>query len=177
MLELALKAFKNGGFVIVTDDALRENEGDIIICASTITTEQMAFMVRYTSGVICVAMEVGRARQLDLPPMVFRNQDSKQTAFTLSVDAKEGLTTGISAQERAATVRKLADPRASEEDFVRPGHIFPLRAVEGGLNVRGGHTEAAVALCELTQQIKVAALSEIITESGGLAAHIKLRKS
>lgn len=169
MINRALEAFRNGQFVIVTDDASRENEGDLIIAASNLSPEQMAFMVRHTSGVVCVAMENDRARALDLPPMVTKNEDLKQTAFTVSVDAKAGLTTGISASERARTVRALADPSSREVDFVRPGHIFPLRAVDGGLSTRRGHTEAAVALCELTDQIKVAAISEIVDEKGAMA--------
>ena len=174
MMNRALEAFCNGQFVIVTDDAFRENEGDLIIAATNLSSEQMAFMIRHTSGVVCVAMENDRARILDLPPMVTRNEDVKRTAFTVSVDAKAHLTTGISAAERANTVRALADPNSSEFDFVRPGHVFPLRAVDGGLRVRRGHTEAAVALCELTSQIKVAAISEIVDEDGAMARGARL---
>ena len=169
MMNRALAAFRNGQFVIVTDDASRENEGDLIIAAGNLSTEQMAFMIRHTSGVVCVAIENERARALNLPPMVTRNEDVKQTAFTVSVDAKAELTTGISASERASTVRALADINSSEYDFVRPGHIFPLRAVDGGLNVRRGHTEAAIVLCDLTDQIKVAAIAEIVAEDGSMA--------
>ena len=169
MMNQALAAFRSGQFVIVTDDTSRENEGDLIIAATNLSTEQMAFMIRHTSGVVCVAMENDRARTLDLPPMVARNEDVKQTAFTISVDAKAGLTTGISAMERAGTVRALANPNSNEFDFIRPGHIFPLRAVDGGLNIRRGHTEAAIALCELTDQIKVAAIAEIVADDGSMA--------
>jgi len=169
MMNRALDAFRNGEFVIVTDDASRENEGDLIIAAVNLTSQQMAFMIRHTSGVVCVAMENDRARALNLPPMVTRNEDVKQTAFTVSVDAKAGLTTGISASERATTVRALAGKDSTEFDFIRPGHIFPLRAVDGGLKVRRGHTEAAVALCELTDQMKVAAIAEIVTDDGSMA--------
>jgi len=169
MINLALEAFRKGQFVIVTDDLSRENEGDLIVAAANLSTDQMAFLIRHTSGVVCVAMENDRARVLNLPPMVTRNEDVKQTAFTVSVDAKAGLTTGISALERANTVRALADVDSSEFDFIRPGHIFPLRAVDGGLGVRRGHTEAAVALCELTDQIKVAAIAEIVAEDGTMA--------
>ena len=176
MMNQALAAFRSGQFVIVTDDTSRENEGDLIIAATNLTTEQMAFMIRHTSGVVCVAMENDRARSLDLPPMVVRNEDIKQTAFTISVDAKAGLTTGISAMERASTVRALANPNAHEFDFIRPGHIFPLRAVDGGLNTRRGHTEAAAALCELTDQIKVAAIAEIVAEDGSMARGLGLIK-
>ena len=176
MMNQVLKAFRNGQFVIVTDDTSRENEGDLIIAATNLSTEQMAFMIRHTSGVVCVAMENDRARTLDLPPMVARNEDVKQTAFTVSVDAKAGLTTGISAIERASTVRALANPNANQLDFIRPGHIFPLRAVDGGLNIRRGHTEAAVALCELTDQIKVAAIAEIVAKDGSMARGSELAK-
>jgi 3,4-dihydroxy 2-butanone 4-phosphate synthase/GTP cyclohydrolase II len=169
MINLALEAFQRGQFVIVTDDFSRENEGDLIIAASNVTMEQMAFMIRHTSGVVCVAMENDRARDLHLPPMVTRNEDVKQTAFTVSVDAKAGLTTGISAAERARTTRALADMASTEYDFIRPGHIFPLRAVDGGLSVRRCHTEAAVELCELTDQIPVAAIAEIVTDDGHMA--------
>ena len=169
MINQVLAAFRSGQFVIVTDDTSRENEGDLIIAATNLSTQQMAFMIRHTSGVVCVAMENDRARTLDLPPMVTRNEDVKQTAFTISVDAKAGLTTGISAMERASTVRALANPNANEFDFIRPGHIFPLRAVDGGLNTRRGHTEAAIALCELTDQIKVAAIAEIVADDGSMA--------
>ena len=169
MINRALEAFRSGEFVIVTDDLFRENEGDLIIAASNVTTEQMAFMIRHTSGVVCVAMENDRARDLHLPPMVTRNEDVKQTAFTVSVDAKAGLTTGISASERATTTRALADINSTEYDFIRPGHIFPLRAVSGGLRARSGHTEAAVVLCELTDQVPVAAIAEIVTDDGSMA--------
>jgi 3,4-dihydroxy-2-butanone 4-phosphate synthase len=125
-LALALERFKNGGFVIVTDDEKRENEGDLFLLASAATTEKLAFMIRYTSGVVCVAMTEARSRQLHLPLMVKNNQDNKRTAFTVTVDAKSGVTTGISAEERALTIRLLADLQATAEDFVRPGHIFPL---------------------------------------------------
>jgi 3,4-dihydroxy 2-butanone 4-phosphate synthase/GTP cyclohydrolase II len=153
----------------VTDDLSRENEGDLIIAAANLATDQMAFMIRYTSGVVCVALENNRARALNLPPMVTRNEDVKQTAFTVSVDAKAGLTTGISAAERANTIRALADLNSNEYDFIRPGHVFPLRAVEAGLGERRGHTEAAVALCELTDQIRVAAIAEIVADDGTMA--------
>jgi 3,4-dihydroxy 2-butanone 4-phosphate synthase/GTP cyclohydrolase II len=169
MMNLALEAFRNGQFVIVTDDLSRENEGDLIIAAANLATDQMAFMIRYTSGVVCVALENNRARALNLPPMVTRNEDVKQTAFTVSVDAKAGLTTGISAAERANTIRALADLNSNEYDFIRPGHVFPLRAVEAGLGERRGHTEAAVALCELTDQIRVAAIAEIVADDGTMA--------
>jgi 3,4-dihydroxy 2-butanone 4-phosphate synthase/GTP cyclohydrolase II len=154
-LDKALDLFKRGGFVIVTDDEKRENEGDLFLLASAATTEKLAFMIRYTSGVICVAMTESRSRQLHLPLMVKNNQDTKRTAFTVTVDAKAGITTGISAEERARTIRTLADVTATAEDFIRPGHIFPLIAHEEGLVARQGHTEAVVEMCRMVGDVEV----------------------
>lgn len=167
-LGLALERFKNGGFVIVTDDEKRENEGDLFLLASAATTEKLAFMIRYTSGVVCVAMTEARSRQLHLPLMVKNNQDNKRTAFTVTVDAKAGVTTGISAEERALTIRLLADLRATAEDFVRPGHIFPLIAHESGLAGRQGHTEAVVEMCRMVGAEEVGVISELVNEDGSM---------
>jgi 3,4-dihydroxy 2-butanone 4-phosphate synthase/GTP cyclohydrolase II len=167
-LSLALERFKNGGFVIVTDDEKRENEGDLFLLASAATTEKLAFMIRYTSGVVCVAMTEARSRQLHLPLMVKNNQDNKRTAFTVTVDAKAGVTTGISAEERALTIRLLADLRATAEDFVRPGHIFPLIAHESGLAGRQGHTEAVVEMCRMVGAEEVGVISELVNEDGSM---------
>jgi len=164
----ALADFKKGKFLIVTDDSDRENEGDLILLAEGATTEQIGFMVRYTSGVICGVINNEIAKRLKLPMMVSRNEDSHETAFTVSVDLIEGRTTGISAQERANTLRALADPNAKASDFLRPGHIFPLVAVEGGVHSRGGHTEAGAALCELTDSYPVAAISELVNDDGSM---------
>lgn len=166
--DLALKRFKEGGFVIVTDDEKRENEGDLFLLGSAATTEKIAFMIRYTSGVICVAMTEARSRQLHLPLMVKNNQDTKRTAFTVTVDAKAGITTGISAEERARTIALLADERATAEDFIRPGHIFPLIAHEAGLKGRQGHTEAVVELCRLVGDVEVGVISELVNEDGSM---------
>ena len=166
--ESALKRFKGGGFVIVTDDEKRENEGDLFLLASAATTEKLAFMIRYTSGVICVAMTESRSRQLHLPLMVKNNQDTKRTAFTVTVDAKAGITTGISAEERARTITLLADQTATAEDFIRPGHIFPLIAHEAGLKGRQGHTEAVVELCRLAEDVEVGVISELVNEDGSM---------
>jgi 3,4-dihydroxy 2-butanone 4-phosphate synthase/GTP cyclohydrolase II len=168
-LQIALAAYKNGDFIIVTDDADRENEGDLMIVAEKATTEKVAFMVRHTTGILCVAMTQERARTLHLPLMVEENQDSKKTAFTVSVDYKVGLTTGVSAQERSNTVRALANPSVTHSDFIRPGHIFPLIADAGGLQVRGGHTEAGVALSHLVGAEPVCLLSEIVNDDGSMA--------
>jgi 3,4-dihydroxy 2-butanone 4-phosphate synthase/GTP cyclohydrolase II len=161
-LQKALDAYKNGDLIIVTDDADRENEGDLMLLAERATPEKVAFMVRHTTGILCVALTQERARTLRLPLMVEENQDSKKTAFTVSVDYKVGLTTGVSATERANTVRALADTAVSHSDFIRPGHIFPLIADIGGLKARAGHTEAGVAQ-------PVCLLSEIVNDDGSMA--------
>ena len=167
-IDKALETFRDGGFVIVTDDVDRENEGDLFLLASAATTEKIGFMIRYTSGVICVAMTEERSRQLHLPLMVKQNQDTKRTAFTVTVDAKNEITTGISAKERANTIRALADLTSTAEDFIRPGHIFPLVAHEGGLAARRGHTEAIVEMCKLVDENHVGVISELVNEDGSM---------
>ena len=167
-MQEALTAFKNGAYIIVTDDIDRENEGDLIAPAIFMDAEKMGFMIRHTSGVVCVALDAGRARVLALPPMVTRNEDSKGTAFTVTVDYKQGITTGISAQERANTARALAAEESTASDFLRPGHIFPLIAHPDGLAGRRGHTEAGVALCDLTGLPRAAVLSELVNEDGSM---------
>ena len=167
-IDKALDIFRDGGFVIVTDDVDRENEGDLFLLASAATTEKIGFMIRYTSGVICVAMTEERSRQLHLPLMVKQNQDTKRTAFTVTVDAKHEITTGISAKERANTIRALADSTSTAEDFIRPGHIFPLVAHEGGLAARRGHTEAIVEMCKLVGENHVGVISELVNEDGSM---------
>jgi 3,4-dihydroxy 2-butanone 4-phosphate synthase/GTP cyclohydrolase II len=168
-LQIALDAFRNGDLIIVTDDADRENEGDLMIMAEKATAEKVAFMVRHTTGILCVAMTQERARTLHLPLMVEENQDSKKTAFTVSVDYKPGITTGVSAQERSNTVRALADNAAGPADFIRPGHVFPLIAHVGGLQARGGHTEAGVALSQIVGAQPLCLLSEIVNDDGSMA--------
>jgi 3,4-dihydroxy 2-butanone 4-phosphate synthase/GTP cyclohydrolase II len=167
--EAAIAAYKNGDLIIVTDDADRENEGDLMLLAEKATPEKVAFMVRHTTGILCVAMTQERARQLHLPLMVEENQDSKKTAFTVSVDYKPGITTGVSAQERSNTVRALADTSAVASDFIRPGHVFPLIADNGGLAARGGHTEAGVALSQIVGAQPLCLLSEIVNDDGSMA--------
>ena len=164
----ALEDFRNGKFLIVTDDANRENEGDLILHAGGATTEQIGFMVRHTSGVICSVVTQDIAKALKLPMMVTRNEDSHETAFTVSVDVIEGRTTGISAEERANTLRALANPNATPTQFLRPGHVFPLVAVAGGVHERAGHTEAGIALCELTESYPVAVISELVNDDGSM---------
>jgi 3,4-dihydroxy 2-butanone 4-phosphate synthase/GTP cyclohydrolase II len=168
-IQAALDAYKNGDLIIVTDDADRENEGDLMILAEKATPEKVAFMVRHTTGILCVAMTQERARTLHLPLMVEENQDSKKTAFTVSVDYKPGMTTGVSAQERSNTVRALADFGAVASDFIRPGHVFPLIADNGGLAARGGHTEAGVVLSHIVGAEPLCLLSEIVNDDGSMA--------
>ena len=174
--QAALDAYKNGELIIVIDDADRENEGDLMLLAEKATPEKVAFMVRHTTGILCVAMTQDRARKLNLPLMVEVNQDSKKTAFTVSVDYKPGLTTGVSAQERANTVRALADNSAQASDFVRPGHVFPLVADNLGLQARGGHTEAGVALSQIVGAQPLCLLSEIVNDDGSMARGELLKK-
>ncbi|KZK85246.1 Riboflavin biosynthesis protein RibBA [Pseudovibrio sp. Ad13] len=162
----ALRAFENGEMVVVTDDDDRENEGDLIVAANMITPEQMAFIIRHTSGIVCAPMTLKEAKRLHLEPMVANNDAPLATAFTVSVDYAPGLTTGISAEQRCATVRGLANPNAGAADFVRPGHIFPLVAKEGGVLMRSGHTEAAVDLCKLTGLPEVGVISELVNDDG-----------
>lgn len=172
----ALEAFRSGQLLIVTDDAARENEGDLILAAEYATADKIAFMIRFTSGILCAPLLRKRAQELRLPLMIQANEAPLGTAFTVSVDAKEGLTTGISAEERALTLRKLADPRATAEDFVRPGHIFPLIAQEGGVLARPGHTEAALDLCRLTGVQEVGVIGEIMNDDGTVKRGARLKE-
>ncbi|KAG2198362.1 hypothetical protein INT46_005423 [Mucor plumbeus] len=160
----ALEDFAANKFVIVMDNEDRENEGDLIIAAEKITTEQMAFLIRYSSGYICAPTTGKRLDELQLPLMVEKNTELMRTAYTVSCDYAHGTTTGISAHDRALTSRKLADPTSKPEDFMRPGHILPLRSVPGGTFDRFGHTEAAVDLCQLAGVAPVACIGEIIKE-------------
>src|SRR3954447_24048629 len=148
-IENAIAAIGRGELVIVVDDADRENEGDLIMAAESMTPEAMAFMIRHTSGVICMPVEGARLDELRLPLMVADNTESQRTAFTVSVDARLGTTTGISAADRSATVHAILDPATRPEALARPGHISPLRSREGGVLKRAGHTEAAVDLARL----------------------------
>ena len=171
----ALEEFAAGKFLIVTDDESRENEGDLIVLAGKVTPEQTAFMVRHTTGILCVAIDKASARRLALPMMYESNQDKRKTAFTVTVDLAEGISTGVSAVERTATINALANPESSAQDFVRPGHIFPLIAHEAGLGARGGHTEAGVALAQLVGASPAALLSEIVNDDGSMARGQSLR--
>ncbi|MCO5063237.1 MAG: 3,4-dihydroxy-2-butanone-4-phosphate synthase [Rhizobiaceae bacterium] len=162
----ALRAFERGEIVVVMDDDGRENEGDLIVAAVHCTPEKMAFIVRHTSGIVCTPMTREDARRLNLAPMVAENDSAHSTAFTVSVDFKHGTTTGISADDRTLTVRNLANGNVGASDFVRPGHIFPLVAREGGVLMRSGHTEAAVDLCKLAGLPPVGVICELVNDDG-----------
>jgi 3,4-dihydroxy 2-butanone 4-phosphate synthase/GTP cyclohydrolase II len=162
----AVDALRAGRLVIVADDEGRENEGDVIISAELASQEWIAWMVRVTSGFICAPMTNEIADALDLPPMVAVNEDPRGTAYTVSVDAADRLSTGISASDRAHTLRVLADPTSTPASLLRPGHVLPLRAVDGGVRERDGHTEAAVDLMKLAGLTPVAAISEIVADDG-----------
>lgn len=164
-----LDRFAHGEMVIVIDDHDRENEGDIIMLAEHASAEKTAFMVRHTTGILCVAITAQRAHELRLPYMVENNQDQRKTAFTVSVDFAQGLTTGVSAIERSATIRAIANTESQPTDFIRPGHIYPLIAHADGLSARSGHTEAGVALAQLSGKYPAALLSEIVAEDGSMA--------
>ena len=165
-IEEAIRAMAAGRPVLVVDNEDRENEGDIIFAAQHATPALMGWTIRYSSGVICVPLDGGRADALDLPPMVEVNQDAKGTAYTVSCDASSGVSTGISATDRALTARILADPRSEPAALTRPGHIFPLRAVKGGVRERPGHTEAAVELCRLAGLEPVGVIAEVVYDDG-----------
>lgn len=165
----ATAAIKRGEMVVVVDDEDRENEGDLILAAEKVTEQSIAFMVRYTSGVICVPALGQRLDELKLPLMVSANTESQRTAFTVSVDVKEGTTTGISAADRASTVRAMIDPKTRPDDLLRPGHIFPLRYREGGVLKRAGHTEAGVDLAKLAGLYPAGVLAEIVNDDGTMS--------
>jgi len=162
----AIAAIAAGELVVVVDDDDRENEGDLIMAASKATPEQIAFMIRHTSGIICAPMVQERAERLQLGPMVTANRDPMRTAFTVSVDYRIGLTTGISADERTSTLRALANDNCIATDFLRPGHVFPLVSKTGGVLIRSGHTEAATDLCRLAGLPEAGVLAEIVNDDG-----------
>lgn len=164
--EAAIAAFAKGEIVVVVDDDDRENEGDLIVAAAHATPEKVAFIIRNTSGILCVPLTRGEAARLRLPPMAPDGDAPLGTAFTVSVDYRRGLTTGISAEERCNTVRALANPNVGADDFVRPGHVFPLVAREGGVLTRSGHTEAAVDLCQLAGLAPVGVIAELVNDDG-----------
>src|SRR2546430_2785726 len=165
-VEAVVTAFNKGEIVVVADDDDRENEGDLFVAASLCTPEKMAFIIRNTSGIVCAPLAVEQAKRLHLDPMVALNDAPLGTAFTVSVDVRHGLSTGISAEERTNTVRALANPNSGAADFVRPGHVLPLVAREGGVLMRSGHTEACVDLCRLANLPPVGVLAELMNDDG-----------
>lgn len=168
-IESAIAAFRRGEMLVVVDDADRENEGDLIQAAEHTTAESINFMARMACGLICIAMSGDRLDQLQIPLMVQNNQTPHGTAFTVSVEAAHGITTGISAADRARTIQVLVDPCSTPKDLVQPGHIFPLRARSGGVLARPGHTEAGVDLARLAGLQPAATICEIINEDGSMA--------
>jgi 3,4-dihydroxy 2-butanone 4-phosphate synthase / GTP cyclohydrolase II len=175
-VDRAIKEIAEGRPVVVVDDADRENEGDIIAAASAATPELLAFMIRYTSGVICVPLPGAVCDRLQLPPMTAQNTERMRTAFTVSVDAREGVSTGISAADRATTIARLVDPASAADHLVRPGHVFPLRYVEGGVLRRPGHTEASVDLARLAGLPPAGVLAEVVNDDGTMARLPELRE-
>ena len=172
----AIDDIRRGKMVIVVDDEDRENEGDLTMAAELARPEDVAFIRKYASGVICVPMTTERLQELELPQMVTRNEARLGTAFTVSVDAREGVTTGISAADRARTINVLADPRTTTRDLVKPGHIFPLQARDGGVLVRAGQTEAAVDLCRLAGLSPVGVICEITNPDGSMSRMPELKR-
>ncbi|MFF0949920.1 3,4-dihydroxy-2-butanone-4-phosphate synthase [Rhizobium leguminosarum] len=168
-IEDAISAIASGKMVVVVDDQNRENEGDIVVAADAVTPETIAFMMTHARGLVCIAMEGERLDALDIPLMVPNNTESHKTAFTVSVDYLKGTSTGISAADRAATVRALVDDRAKPAEFARPGHIFPLRANPRGVLGRPGHTEAAVDLARLAGKIPAGVICEVANDDGTMS--------
>ena len=175
-VEQAIAEIAAGRAIVVVDDASRENEGDIVFAASKATPELLAFTIRHVRGLICVPMLGEDLDRLQLPPMTSDNQEHMGTAFTISVDARDGITTGISAADRARTIRTLADSATEPYEIVRPGHVFPLRYADGGVLRRAGHTEAAVDLARLAGLEPVGVLSEVVNDDGSMARLPALRK-
>ncbi len=173
-IEEVLADMRAGRMVIILDDEDRENEGDFIMAAEHATPEAVAFMIRYSSGIICVPMENERLEQLDLPQMVNHNDDAYRTAFTVTVDYRHGTSTGVSAGDRSLTIKALADDSSVAGDFARPGHIFPLRARKGGVLIRAGHTEAAVDLCKLAGLKPAGVLCELMNDDGTMSRRAEI---
>lgn len=168
-------AIQRGEFVVVVDDIDRENEGDLILAAEKVTPDKVAFMMRHTSGIICVPMRGPLLEQLAISDMVVDNQEAHRTAFTVSVDARTGITTGTSASDRSTTIEALADPRSKPSDLTRPGHVFPLRYTEGGVLKRAGHTEAAVDLAQLAGLQPIGVISELVDRRGQMMSGRQLK--
>ncbi len=175
-LEKAIESFRKGKFVIVVDDEERENEGDLVIAAQDITPKKLNFILKHAKGMICVPMEKIHLDNLHLPLMVQKNEENTKCMFTITVDAKSGITTGISATDRAKTIMLLANQKSKASDFVRPGHIFPLQAAQGGLRERQGHTEASLELCKRAGKQPAAVICEILNDDGTMARMPQLKK-
>ena len=171
----AIASIAAGELVVVVDDDDRENEGDLVMAAAKATPEKVGFMIRHTSGIICAPLTPERAEHLQLSPMVATNRDPMRTAFTVSVDYREGLTTGISAEERTHTLRALANDNCIAGDFLRPGHVFPLTSKSGGVLIRSGHTEAATDLARLAGLPEVGVLAELVNDDGSVQRLPQLR--
>mgnify|MGYP006102343907 CR=1 FL=1 len=176
LIEDAINQFKNGSMLIVVDDEDRENEGDFIISADKVSPDDINFMMKYGRGLICTSITTDRAKKLQLSPMVENNTEHQKTNFTVSVDAKEGISTGISAKDRWQTIQVLLNDNSEPEDLVRPGHMFPLIAKDGGVLQRAGHTEACIDLAKLAGHAPIGLLVEIVDEDGSMARMNKLKK-
>ncbi|HHP0471425.1 TPA: 3,4-dihydroxy-2-butanone-4-phosphate synthase [Vibrio harveyi] len=168
-VENALIALKEGRGVLLLDDEDRENEGDIIYSVEHLTNEQMALMIRECSGIVCLCLTDAQADKLELPPMVVNNNSANQTAFTVSIEAKHGVTTGVSAADRVTTIKTAANPNAKPDDLARPGHVFPLRARPGGVMTRRGHTEGTIDLMQMAGLQPAGVLCEVTNPDGTMA--------
>ncbi|EKO3800850.1 3,4-dihydroxy-2-butanone-4-phosphate synthase [Vibrio harveyi] len=168
-VENALIALKEGRGVLLLDDEDRENEGDIIYSVEHLTNEQMALMIRECSGIVCLCLTDAQADKLELPPMVANNNSANQTAFTVSIEAKHGVTTGVSATDRVTTIKTAANPNAKPDDLARPGHVFPLRARPGGVMTRRGHTEGTIDLMQMAGLQPAGVLCEVTNLDGTMA--------
>ncbi len=175
-IQEVVEDLKQGKMIILVDDAHRENEGDLTIAAEKVTPEAINFMLTHARGIICLAVNAERAEELDLYPMVSNNTSNFQTPFTVSIDARNGITTGVSSKDRATTILTVIDDKSKADDLVRPGHIFPLKAQRGGVLVRTGHTEGAVDLTRIAGLKPAAVICEIMTEDGNMAKLPELRK-
>lgn len=175
-IQEVVEDLKQGKMIILIDDENRENEGDIVLAAEKVTPDAINFILTHARGILCLAINAKRAEELDLYPMVSHNTSSFQTPFTVSIDARQGITTGVSSKDRAATVLAVIDDKTTAEDLVRPGHIFPLKAQKGGVLVRTGHTEGAVDLTRIAGLKSAAVICEIMTEDGEMAKLPELRK-
>jgi 3,4-dihydroxy 2-butanone 4-phosphate synthase/GTP cyclohydrolase II len=175
-IEEAIKDIKDGKFVIIVDDEDRENEGDLAIAAEKVSTEAVNFMVKHARGLVCLPIKGERLDELEIPMMVSHNTSRYETAFTVSIEAKHGVTTGISAKDRAETIKAVINPETKASDIARPGHIFPLRAKEGGVLVRAGHTEAIVDLAKLAGLYPAGVICEVMSEDGSMAKLPELKK-